>query len=135
MANHAEDIQKHVRTYMVVFASLAGLTVVTVAISYLHLPTPTAIALALIVATIKAGLVALYFMHLISEERAIYWLLGLTVTFFLVLMYMPTGWKENSVEVNPVWSILPPEGVQSHNAGHGDAGGGQAHEDEAGGQH
>ena len=44
MSAHAEDIQAHVRTYVVVFAVLAALTVVTVAVSYLDLSTPMAIA-------------------------------------------------------------------------------------------
>ena len=41
-----------------VFATLMVLTIVTVAVSRLHLPMPAAVAVALIVATIKGGLVA-----------------------------------------------------------------------------
>jgi cytochrome c oxidase subunit IV len=123
MSDHAEDIQKHVRTYMVVFAALATLTVITVAISYMHLPTPAAVTLALLVAITKGTLVALFFMHLISEQKAIYFLLGLTASFFVVLMYMPTGWKVDLVTVHPVWDTLPIEGSQSMAAhaagGHG----------------
>ena len=44
----AEDIKKHVRVYIIVFAALAALTIVTVGISYLHLPTHWAIILALL---------------------------------------------------------------------------------------
>jgi hypothetical protein len=51
----AEDIKKHVRIYITVFVALAALTVVTVGISYLHLPTHLAIILALIVATVKGS--------------------------------------------------------------------------------
>lgn len=90
MSGHSEaEINKHVRTYIAVFAALAALTIVTVAISYLHLAFAPALALALAVAGIKAGLVALFFMHLVSEKRVILWILGLTVFFFVVLMTIP----------------------------------------------
>lgn len=92
MGGHtAEEIKKSVRTYLVVFAALAALTLLTVAASYLHLPTPMTIAVALLIASVKGSLVALFFMHLIDERRAIYWILGLTVVFFAVLMLLPTG--------------------------------------------
>ena len=85
MGGHAmseQDLKKHVRGYYVVFGALLALTVITVAISYLHLPTAGAIALALVVATVKASLVCLYFMHLISEKQVIYWILWLTALMF-----------------------------------------------------
>ena len=46
--------------------------------------------MALLVATIKGGLVACYFMHLISEKKLIYAVLMLTVAFFVVLLALPT---------------------------------------------
>jgi cytochrome c oxidase subunit IV len=95
-AVHAEDIKKTVRKYIVVFLSLMGLTIVTVAISYLHLPVHMAITVALIVAATKASLVASYFMHLISEKKAIYATLILTVVFFALLMSIPTWMDQNS---------------------------------------
>src|SRR4029453_9657693 len=67
-ADHG-DIDKQVRIYLIVFLALMALTIVTVAISYWHLPTHLAITLALLVATIKGSLVACYFMHLISEKK------------------------------------------------------------------
>lgn len=86
---HSQDIKKHVRTYLMVFAALLVLTVVTVAASYLHLKVKEAIALALVIATIKGSLVGCYFMHLISEKKFIYFALLLTVVFFAVLMALP----------------------------------------------
>ena len=71
LGDHAADIDKHVRVYIIVFVALMALTLITVAISYLHLPTPMAIAVALLVATVKGSLVACYFMHLISEKKLI----------------------------------------------------------------
>lgn len=88
-ANHqmsAEEVSKHVKTYIMVFVALLFLTVVTVAVSYLHLPTPAAVGLGLLVATVKGSLVALFFMHLSHEKKIIYWTLGLTAVLFVFLM-------------------------------------------------
>jgi len=87
--DHAVDIDKHVRIYISVFVTLMVLTIVTVAISRFHLPIHLAVTVALIVAVIKGSLVACYFMHLISEKKLIYWVLGLTVAFFVVLLALP----------------------------------------------
>lgn len=73
-----------------VFVALAALTIITVGISYLHLPTHLAILLALTVATVKGSLVAAYFMHLISERKVIYWVLGICASFWIFLMALPT---------------------------------------------
>jgi cytochrome c oxidase subunit 4 len=92
MAGHSvEEIKKETRVYIMVFVALAALTVVTVGVSYLHLNFGAAIALAMLVATIKGSLVACYFMHLISERKLIYWVLILTLVFFLALMLLPLG--------------------------------------------
>lgn len=87
-AEHA-DIKKHVRTYVIVFVALLALTVVTVAVSYLHLSIVPAVLVALFIASIKGGLVASYFMHLISERRLVYITLVLTVIFFVALITLP----------------------------------------------
>jgi len=86
---HPEDIKKHVKVYITVFVSLLALTVITVTISYFNLSVVPAIVAALIIASIKGSLVASYFMHLISEKKMIYAALGLTVVFFLVLIFIP----------------------------------------------
>lgn len=87
--DHAVDIDKHVRTYLIVFGCLAVLTVVTVAIAGLELSVPLAITLGLFIATVKASLVACYFMHLISEKKFILWILAMTVFFFFTLLLLP----------------------------------------------
>jgi cytochrome c oxidase subunit 4 len=89
-AAHPEEIRKHVRSYLVVFVALLCLTLITVGVSYLHLARPAAIALALVIATAKAGLVAAFFMHLISEKKVIYWVLALTLAFFLLVLFFPS---------------------------------------------
>jgi cytochrome c oxidase subunit IV len=89
MAHGHEDIRKHVRVYIGVFVALMVLTVITVGVAQFHLPTPLAITVALFVAIIKGSLVALFFMHLSNERRAIYATLVLTVAFFVFLMAIP----------------------------------------------
>ncbi|MCH6563106.1 MAG: cytochrome C oxidase subunit IV family protein [Myxococcales bacterium] len=98
--SEAALVKQEVRVYVMVFTALAGLTVVTVAISYLHLPTVLAISVALVVATVKAGLVASYFMHLISEEKVILWLLLLCAAFLVALMALPVGTETG---IAPLW--------------------------------
>jgi len=88
---HIEEIKKHTRVYILVFVALLALTMVTVAVSYLHLSTGAAVTVALIIATIKGSLVASYFMHLISEKKLIYVVLIITVIFFIGLMALPVG--------------------------------------------
>ena len=100
MTTDAEHVRQHVRVYVMVFVALAVLTLVTVAISYLGLPTAAAITLALMVATVKAGLVAGYFMHLVSEQKVILWLLLLCAAFFVALMVLPVGTETG---IAPLW--------------------------------
>ena len=88
-SDHAADIDRHVRVYITVFVALMALTIITVAISYLHLPLPLAVTAALLVAIVKGSLVACYFMHLISEKKLIYAVLGLTAVFFVALLALP----------------------------------------------
>ena len=87
--DHAVDIDKQVRIYIVVFVALMALTLVTVAVSYLDLPPGMAIAVAIFVATIKGSLVACYFMHLISEKKLIYAVLVITAIKFVALLALP----------------------------------------------
>jgi cytochrome c oxidase subunit 4 len=90
-SDHAVDIDRHVRVYITVFVALMVLTIVTVAISRLHLPVPIAVTVALFVAIVKGSLVAGYFMHLVSEKKLIYAVLALTVAFFVALMILPVA--------------------------------------------
>lgn len=85
-----EEFKKHLGRYYVVFVALLCLTAITVGVSYLRLARPAAIAIALIIASIKAGLVASVFMHLISERKVIYAVLILTALFFLLVLLLPS---------------------------------------------
>lgn len=88
-----EEIKKSVRKYLWVFAALLVGTVITVAASYIHFENfKITVALALFIASIKAFLVAGWFMHLISERKMIYFVLITTVFFFAGLVYL-TLWS------------------------------------------
>jgi len=56
-------------TYMKTFGTLMVLTVVTVAVSYVDLGTTVNLAIAVIIATVKASVVAAFFMHLAVDSR------------------------------------------------------------------
>src|SRR5438552_17514355 len=86
---YAHNVQKHVRGYLMVGAILLTFTAITVALSYVNFGTQKAnIAVAMLVATIKAGLVAAIFMHLAAEKRLIYRVLSFTGVFVLVLFWL-----------------------------------------------
>jgi cytochrome c oxidase subunit IV len=87
--NSPEYIAREKRRYLLVFGTLALLTIITVAVSYLHVSHTMAVIIALTIASIKASLVAAFFMHLISERRFIYAVLGVTIFFFAVLIWGP----------------------------------------------
>lgn len=92
----AHDVQKDVKKYMVIFGALLVGTIITVAANYIEFgSTAITIAVALFIASIKAFLVAGYFMHLMSERKMIYGILLATVFFFASLMFLT------------VWSMQP----------------------------
>ena len=99
-SDHAADIDKHVRIYITVFVALMILTVITVAVSRVHLPLAMAVTVALAVAIVKGSLVACYFMHLISEKKLIYAVLALTVAFFIVLLAVPSFTTYNTFGIH-----------------------------------
>jgi cytochrome c oxidase subunit 4 len=98
-AHAADDIKAHVRTYLMVFGALMVLTVLTVGVSYLDVSVPMAILVALAIATVKGSLVAGFFMHLLHEKKVIYWVLVLTVVFFVFLMAIPLFTDLDKIEL------------------------------------
>lgn len=95
----AHDIDHHVKIYRNVFIALLVLTVVTVGASYLDLGHTGNIVLALFIALVKGGLVACYFMHLLSERAFIFYTLGMTMFFFLVLLAIPSLWAGDAISM------------------------------------
>src|SRR5258706_11628871 len=89
---HAHDVQQAVRRYLFVFGALLVGTIITVLASFIPFGHQSInIAVALFIASIKAFLVAGYFMHLISERKMIYGILGFTAFFFVGLMFLILG--------------------------------------------
>jgi cytochrome c oxidase subunit 4 len=86
---HAHDVSKHVKIYLLVFGALLVGTILTVMMARFDLGSPWVnIAVALFIATVKAFLVAGFFMHLISEKKTIYAVMAATVFFFAAMMYL-----------------------------------------------
>ena len=75
----------HVRGYIGIFGALLVLTLVTVGVSYLELPVAPTVALGLTIASAKAALVVLFFMHLKGERPMVMWPLALTMVLFAAL--------------------------------------------------
>lgn len=73
---------------MIVGGALIILTAVTVAVSYVHLGMMN-VVVALLVASVKASMVALYFMHL-RHESPLVWGFALAPLVFLVLIIAGT---------------------------------------------
>jgi caa(3)-type oxidase subunit IV len=86
---YAHGVQKHVRGYLMVGATLLAFTAITVALSYVNFGTQKAnIAVAMLVATFKAGRVGAIFMHLAAEKRLIYRVLIFTAFFVIGLFWL-----------------------------------------------
>ena len=84
-----DHFSHHVRRYLFVFYALLFGTLITVAASYIPFGFRSInIAVALFIAVCKASLVACYFMHLISERKMIYTIMGFTAFFFVGLMFL-----------------------------------------------
>ena len=97
--SHDIDIDKTVRTYMLVFGALLVGTVLTVAASYIELPPGPGIALALAIACAKGSLVVLFFMHMIDEKKLIYWVMALAVVFFIFELFVPLITESNNIHI------------------------------------
>ena len=76
------------RTYIVVWLALLVLTGITLGISYVDLGMGN-VAVALFIASVKAALVALFFMHLRHEDRLV-WAFAIVPLFFLALIIFGT---------------------------------------------
>ena len=90
---HTDSFFSHVRRYLIVFFALIIGTAFTVWASYINFGSREInVVIALIIACIKAFLVAGFFMHLISERKMIYCVMAFTAFFFSGLMYL-TVWS------------------------------------------
>jgi cytochrome c oxidase subunit 4 len=88
-AEGGHDHSHGVRIYIWVFVGLIIGTILTVAAWKVHLPTMfLTVLVALVIAGVKASLVAGWFMHLSSEKKMIYAILAFTAFFFLGMMLL-----------------------------------------------
>ena len=104
-----DNIQSHVKTYRNVFFGLLFLTVVTVAVSYIHFDLIwVGIFVGLLVASIKGYLVAANFMHLNNEKKMIHQILILSIPFLILLFVIPILWKADLVvsKSSPLWDDI-----------------------------
>ncbi len=107
MSSSAEEVKKHIGIYWGVFGALLALTAITVGVGYYHLPIHYAIIVCLVIALTKGSLVGGYFMHLIGEKKIIYWVLGLTVFFFFLVLLIPVITVQEDAVIGPMWSPAP----------------------------
>jgi len=99
---YAHDVSHHVKKYMMVGATLLAFTAITVFLSYVNFGTQKAnVAVALLVSTFKAGLVAAIFMHLSAEKKMIYRILIFTFFFVLGLFWLTyLAWYDPITRIN-----------------------------------
>jgi cytochrome c oxidase subunit IV len=126
--NDPAHVRAEIRRYLIVLGALGVLTIITVAVAQLHLPTTQAILLALAVATVKGTLVAAFFMHLLSERKLIYAVLVLTVFFFGMMIWGPWHQRQNAEKSWPGYDLnaskpapkapAQPHGSQPQGSGH-----------------
>ncbi len=77
--------------YIAVFAWLAILTVIEVGVIYVPISKLMIAAALVLLASVKAALVAIYFMHLKFEKVVIWWIavIPAILCVFLILMLLP----------------------------------------------
>ncbi len=130
------DVHVPVRTYFIIFAALMVLMLLTVAAAFLphHAMGNWSIIIALFIATLKAVLVVLYFMHVkyasplvkIFVIAGFVWFfiaLGLTFSDYLTRPWLPqsAGWQDHPLRAktaipDPVPGANPTQGGE--NVGH-----------------
>lgn len=101
MADSAEDIKKSIRLYLIIGGALFVGTVLTVMVATIpaldfgaHGFDTADLILGLLIATTKATLVALIFMHLNHEKVWVYWLFGMGIFFgvaMVALIFLAKG--------------------------------------------
>lgn len=122
------------KKYWQIFAALMGLLFLTVLVAYLHIDPWWAIIVAMTIATVKAVLVILYFMHVRYNSKLTWlfvgsgfvWLIimvGITLTDYKTRDWEPDGYTERP-EVFSSPSKVPasmyPQNEQAAAAGSGD---------------
>ncbi|HZU35058.1 MAG TPA: cytochrome C oxidase subunit IV family protein [Gemmataceae bacterium] len=88
MTSHAHSTS--IRPYVIVWAILICMTILTAAVSFFELGTTVwHLIIALVIATFKASLVILFFMHAASSSR-LTWIVIVCAVFFLGILFLLT---------------------------------------------
>ena len=118
---HTQDPKKEARAHVVTLATLLILTVITVGASYIQFGSGAAnVVIALTIATIKASIVGLFFMHLLHDKpvNAIIAVTGfLFLGIFLMFDFIDVGTRGNLQPTN----LHPPPAVTAPAAPGGEA--------------
>lgn len=108
------SVDHGVQKYLVLFGALLVLTVVTVGLSYVHFGSVFwNIVVALIVATVKASLVAAIFMHLWGEKALIWKVLVATIVFVSGLFVLSYLHYSDPIKATKSSSRSPSQGWRS----------------------
>ena len=100
-----QHVEKHIRQYLIVFASLLVLTVVTVLASRINLGITGGIILAMIIAGLKGTLVAGVFMHLFTDKRKLIYMILIYTGIFLLVLFLLTSFSfSNSLNIEDMAS-------------------------------
>ncbi|MEM9398855.1 MAG: cytochrome C oxidase subunit IV family protein [Verrucomicrobiota bacterium] len=101
-AHEMEHLRKHMKLYWGIFWALIVFTVITVLVSFVDLGADGIgapdIVLGLVIATIKASLVAVFFMHLSDEKKLIYVILLFSTVFVIALFVLSIWAYYNKIE-------------------------------------
>ena len=87
--SHAVDFKTYLRRCLYIFIAVVCTTSLMIGVSFLdpkHYSWTAKVAMILVVACVNAFVVAGFLMHLLSEKKMIYTMLGFTVFFFAGLM-------------------------------------------------
>ena len=94
--DHPVDLNAYIRRCVVVFIAVCCAIGLMLGASYLpHLGWPAKVTMILAIAICNAFIVAGFLMHLLTEKKMIYTVLGFTVFFFAGLMGL-TVWAMNN---------------------------------------
>jgi len=130
--NHShDDIKKHIPLYLKVGVALFVLTVVTVVVGLTHIESVAlAVILGMAIASVKGGLVAAIYMHLLGEKKVILYTLALTVFFFIVAIALPvlTDLDKAGTKSAPYVKV---NSAHYGHEGHGHEGDEEAHDEAA----
>jgi cytochrome c oxidase subunit 4 len=112
MSEHSFNPKAEAATYLKTLISLLILTGITVGASYIHFGSGAAnVVVALTIATIKATLVALFFMHLLHDKPVNGLIAGAGFVFlglFLMFTLLDFDTRENPLPRNLPGIVTPP---------------------------